>query len=72
MMEAGPFELLDATDYEAIQDIIMHYEIEEVCRTAAMLSATAEKFPMWVWSLNMDSLFNVLNSAKDIKIGKDF
>jgi nucleoside-diphosphate-sugar epimerase len=39
---------------------------------AAMLSATAEKFPMKAWNLNMNSLFNVLNLARDKKIEKIF
>jgi nucleoside-diphosphate-sugar epimerase len=72
LMESGPFELLDATDYGAIEDVVMHYEIEEVYLMAAMLSATAEKFPMRAWNLNMNSLFNVLNLAKEKKIEKVF
>ncbi|WP_422858528.1 NAD-dependent epimerase/dehydratase family protein [Flagellimonas sp. S174] len=72
LMSKGPFELLDATNYEAIEDVIMHYEIEEVYLMAAMLSATAEKFPMRAWNLNMNSLFNVLNLAKEGKINKIF
>jgi len=72
LMQSGPFELLDATNYEAIEDVVMHYEIVEVYLMAAMLSATAEKFPMRAWNLNMNSLFNVLNLAKDKKIEKVF
>ena len=72
LMKSGPFELLDATNYEAIEDVVMHYEIEEVYLMAAMLSATAEKFPMRAWNLNMNSLFNVLNLAKENKITKVF
>ncbi|WP_373073393.1 NAD-dependent epimerase/dehydratase family protein [Zeaxanthinibacter enoshimensis] len=72
LMESGPFEMLDATNYGALEDVVMHYEIEEVYLMAAMLSATAEKFPMRAWNLNMNSLFNVLNLAKDKKIGKVF
>ncbi|WP_420401750.1 NAD-dependent epimerase/dehydratase family protein [Flagellimonas sp.] len=72
LMDSGPFELLDATNYEAIEDVVMHYEIDEVYLMAAMLSATAEKFPMRAWNLNMNSLFNVLNLAKDRKISKIF
>lgn len=72
LMESGPFELLDATNYEAIEDVVMHYEIDEVYLMAAMLSATAEKFPMRAWNLNMNSLFNVLNLAKEGKISKIF
>ncbi len=72
LMDSGPFELLDATNYEAIEDVVMHYEIDEVYLMAAMLSATAEKFPMRAWNLNMNSLFNVLNLAKEQKISKIF
>lgn len=72
MMESGPFEILDATDYDAIQDVVIRHEISDVYLMAAMLSATAEKFPMRGWELNMNSLFNVLNLAKDEKIEKIF
>nr|WP_299487374.1 NAD-dependent epimerase/dehydratase family protein [uncultured Allomuricauda sp.] len=72
LMATGPFEILDATNYEAIEDVVMHYEIDEVYLMAAMLSATAEKFPMRAWNLNMNSLFNVLNLAKEKKISKIF
>lgn len=72
LMESGPFELLDATDYTALEDVVMHYEIEEVYLMAAMLSAASEKFPERAWSLNMNSLFNVLNLAKERKISKIF
>jgi len=68
----GPFELLDATDYSAIEDIIIQYEITEIYLMAAMLSASAEKFPKKAWDLNMNSLFNVLNLAKEKKIQKIF
>jgi nucleoside-diphosphate-sugar epimerase len=72
LMSTGPFELLDATDYTAIEDVVMHYEIQEVYLMAAMLSAASEKFPERAWNLNMNSLFNVLNLAKEHKIDKVF
>lgn len=72
MMKEGYFEILDAMDYEAVEDIIMRNEITDVYLMAAMLSATAEKFPMKAWNLNMNSLFNVLNLAKEGKIEKVF
>src|SRR5690606_13242905 len=72
LMTGGPFEILDAIDYNAIEEIIIRHEISDVYLMAAMLSATAEKFPMKAWSLNMDSLFHVLNLAKDKKIEKVF
>lgn len=72
LMASGPFEMLDATNYQALEDVVMHYEIQEVYLMAAMLSATAEKFPMRAWNLNMNSLFNVLNLGKEKKIEKIF
>ena len=72
LMDSGPFEILDATDYDALEEIVAYYEIDEVYLMAAMLSATAEKFPMRAWNLNMNSLFNVLNLAKDKKISSIF
>ena len=72
LMKSGPFEILDAMDYDAVQDVVIRYEITEVYLMAAMLSATAEKFPMKAWNLNMNSLFNVLNLARDKKIEKIF
>ncbi len=72
LMNSGPFEILDATDYDAMEEIVAYWEIDEVYLMAAMLSATAEKFPMRAWNLNMNSLFNVLNLAKERKIEKVF
>ncbi|GAK88556.1 UDP-glucose 4-epimerase related protein [Nonlabens ulvanivorans] len=72
LMESGPFEIVDAMNRTAIEDICLHYEINEVYLMAAMLSATAEKYPKKAWNLNMDSLFHVLNIAKEGKIDKIF
>lgn len=72
LLASGPFEIVDATSYDAIEEIVIHYEITEVYLMAAMLSATAEKFPERAWNLNMNSLFNVLNLAKEKKIEKIF
>ncbi|WGF93628.1 NAD-dependent epimerase/dehydratase family protein [Aequorivita marisscotiae] len=72
LMQSGPFEILDAMNYDAIQEVVIRYEITDVYLMAAMLSATAEKFPMKGWNLNMNSLFHVLNLAKDKKIEKIF
>ena len=72
MIDSGPFEVLDATDYDAIEELVVRENITDVYLMAAMLSATAEKHPMKAWNLNMNSLFHVLNLAKDKKIKKVF
>ncbi len=72
LMGSGPFEILDATDADAMEELVAHYEVDEIYLMAAMLSATAEKFPDRAWNLNMNTLFNVLRLAKDKKISKIF
>ncbi len=72
LMESGPFEVLDATDLQAVTKIVEKHDISEVYQMAAMLSATAEKHPMKAWDLNMESLFHILNLAREKKIKKVF
>lgn len=72
LMKSGPFELVNAMDYDTISHVIEKYNVNEVYLMAAMLSATGEKFPEKAWELNMTSLFNVLNLAKEGKIKKLF
>jgi len=72
LMNCGPFEILDATDKTGVENLVEKYNVTDVYLMAAMLSATAEKIPMKAWNLNMDSLFNILNLAKDKKINRVF
>lgn len=72
LMKSGPFEVADATNKDRIEQIIEKHKITDVYLMAAMLSATAEKIPMKAWDLNMDSLFIILNLAKENKIKKVF
>ncbi len=59
------FELLDATDQEALRMVLKKHRITTVYLMAAMLSATAEKYPMKAWDINMNSLLYLLEAAKD-------
>ena len=72
LMWSGLFEILDATDKSEVRDIIDKYKITEVYLMAAMLSGTAEKYPEKAWNLNMNSLFHVLDFAKEGLIKKIF
>jgi nucleoside-diphosphate-sugar epimerase len=68
----GPYESLDALNADALLAVIKKYEINHVYHLVAMLSATAEKHPMKGWDLNMRSLFNLLEIAKDKHIQRIF
>jgi len=70
--QSGPFEILDILNKEQLLNIVTRYQITEVYLLAALLSATAEKNPAFGWDLNMNSLFNVLDLAKDGTISKIF
>ena len=72
IMDSGPFEILDVTDSKKLHEIVKKHEVTHVYLLAAILSANAEKKPKISWDLNMKSLFNVLDLAKDKIIKKVF
>ncbi|MDC1024799.1 NAD-dependent epimerase/dehydratase family protein [Flavobacteriales bacterium] len=72
IMDSGPFEILDVTDSDRLHEVVKKYEVTHVYLLAAILSANAEKKPKLSWDLNMQSLFNVLDLAKEKIIKKVF
>ena len=67
---SGEFEELDVLDEKKLGEVVSKHKISQVYLLAAILSATAEKKPQAAWKLNMNSLFNVLDLAKEKKIKK--
>jgi nucleoside-diphosphate-sugar epimerase len=53
-----------------LHTIVAKHEVTQVYLLAALLSATAEQKPELGWKLNMESLFHVLDLAKEKKIKK--
>lgn len=72
LMESGPFIRIDATHKNEIANCIEHHKITDVYLMAALLSATAEKYPQLAWELNMNSHSHILELARDKKIKKVF
>lgn len=72
VMESGPFEFLDVTNKEEIRKVIDKYQIREVYLMVAILSVIAEQNPKMAWDLNMTSLFNILDLARNGTIKKVF
>lgn len=64
------FEVLDVLNKEQLFDIVKKHQIKQVYLLAALLSATAEKNPLYGWQLNMQGLFNVLELAKEGHVQK--
>ena len=61
---SGPFETLDVMDGERMQAIADDFKPDTMMHMAALLSATAEKNPVFAWDLNMGGLLNALEVAR--------
>lgn len=68
----GHYEHLNVLDKERLKIIVSKYHITQVYLLAAILSARAEDNPHFAWRLNMESLFNVLELARERRIQKIF
>ncbi|GAA0891378.1 NAD-dependent epimerase/dehydratase family protein [Fulvivirga kasyanovii] len=66
----GPFEILNVMNKSDLENIIDKYSITQIYHLAAILSAKGEKDPKFAWDLNMNSLLNVLELARDKKLEK--
>ncbi len=70
--DSGKFEILDVLDTAKLQLILEHEKITQIYHLAAILSGNAEKRPLASWNINMKSLINVLELARELKIKKVF
>lgn len=68
----GPYVSLDVMNKEMLHVQVIRQNITQIYLLAAILSATGEKNPNLAWSLNMQSLLNVLDIAKEEKLSKVF
>jgi threonine 3-dehydrogenase len=68
----GIFIKLDATDPDAINEVIKKKQVTQIYHLAAVLSAKAESNPIWAWNLNIQTLLNVLEAGRQNKLTKIF
>lgn len=66
----GPYVSLDVMNKEMLHVQVIRQNITQIYLLAAILSATGEKNPNLAWHLNMQSLLNVLEIAKDENVHK--
>ena len=66
------FIVLDALDKDDICKTIKENNIKIVYHLAAILSAKGEDNPLKTWNLNMNTLFNILELAKEKLLSKVF
>jgi nucleoside-diphosphate-sugar epimerase len=66
----GPYISCDVMNKEMLHVLIIRHNITQVYLLAAILSATGEKNPALAWHINMQSLLNVLEIAKEENLTK--
>jgi len=66
----GPYVGCDVMNKEMLHVLIIRHNITQVYLLAAILSATGEKNPALAWHINMQSLLNILEIAKEEKLSK--
>lgn len=72
ILSDGPYVKMDILNKEFVRNHIIDNKVSEVYLLAALLSATAEKNPLFAWQLNMDGLFTILDLAKEGHLSKIF
>jgi len=68
----GVFEIIDATDLKAIENIVNKYAVNQIYHLAAILSAKGEKNPLRTWDLNISMMLNVFEVARNNNVKKVF
>jgi nucleoside-diphosphate-sugar epimerase len=67
---SGPYVSLDVMNKEMLHVQVIRQNVTQIYLLAAILSATGEKNPNLAWHLNMQSLLNVLDIAREEKLHK--
>jgi nucleoside-diphosphate-sugar epimerase len=63
----GPYRRLDCMDAAALAAAVRDQRADAIFHLAALLSATAEKDPQRAYTINMTTLTNVLEVARELK-----
>jgi nucleoside-diphosphate-sugar epimerase len=65
LVEAGPFQLVDATNAKAVGQAAMRHGADTIFHLVALLSAVGERDPRVAWHVNMTSLEAALEVARE-------
>ena len=67
IIQFEPFEQINCLDMQAIYTVVKKYQIDSIFHLAAILSAVGENNPQLAWKVNINSLYNVLEIAREYK-----
>jgi nucleoside-diphosphate-sugar epimerase len=69
---SGPFEFIDVTKHETLEEVVQRHRIDTIVHMAAVLSAIGEAKPLVAWNVNMNGLYNVLEVARECELLRVF
>ncbi len=72
LFSGGPYESIDVSDKTSIEKAVKKHGVDTIYHLAALLSATGEQNPQLAWTVNMNSLYYVLEIAREQKLAKIF
>jgi nucleoside-diphosphate-sugar epimerase len=72
VLQSGPFQILDILDFKNLLHFLVRYNITQIYNLAAVLSGNAERIPLQAWDINMKSLMNTLEAARQSDAKKVF
>ncbi len=67
IVDGGPFQILDVLDDKRLIHFVIRHKITQIYHLAAVLSGNAERIPIQAWNINMESLMNILDLAKEVE-----
>ena len=67
LLESGPCHNVDCTLIDRVREVVEKFEVDTIYHLASILSAKAEEKPQLAWHVNMNSLFNILEVAREFK-----
>ncbi|MDO5980960.1 NAD-dependent epimerase/dehydratase family protein [Flavivirga spongiicola] len=68
----GIFEVIDATNFDRIKEVVLQYKVTQIYHLAAILSAKGEENPLKTWDINIKTWLNVLEVSRICNVEKVF
>ena len=72
LLDSGPYEILDVAEKERIDEVVKKYDVDTIYHLVALMSGKGEQNPQLAWKLNMDSLYNILEIARERGLSRIF
>jgi nucleoside-diphosphate-sugar epimerase len=72
LLDSGPFEYIDITNKESVENVVKKYDVDTFYNMAAILSAVGEEKPLLCWNVNINGLYNIIEVAHEYDMTRVF